>query len=144
VFARLCQALGQPELAGDPRYATHEARGARQIELDDLIAAWTRERSLEEVEQAMIAAGVPAGRIYRAPDMLADPHFKAREAIIELDHPRWGSLPMQNVVPRLSETPGSIRRHASQSVGQDNAEVYGERLGLTDADLEALKAAGVI
>ncbi len=144
VFARLAAAMGQPELAQDPRYATHEARGARQQALDALIEAWTRERTVEEVETAMIDAGVPAGKIYRAPEMLADPHFKAREAIVEIDHPRWGGLPMQNVMPKLSKTPGSIRRHASQSIGQDNAEVYGERLGLSAADLEALKAAGVI
>ena len=92
----------------------------------------------------MIAAGVPAGRIYRAPEMLADPHFKAREAIIEVDHPRWGKLPMQNVLPRLSTTPGSIRRTASQAVGQDNAEVFAERLGLGPADLKALETSGVI
>jgi formyl-CoA transferase len=144
VFARLCAAIGRPELAEDPRYATHSARGARQKELDDLIEDWTLERTLEEVEAAMIEAGVPAGKIYRAPEMLADPHFKARDAIVEIDHPRWGSLPMQNVMPKLSKTPGAIRRHASQSIGQDNAEVYGERLGLTAADLEALTAAGVI
>ena len=144
VFARLCAAMGQPELASDPRFATHEARGARQQELDALIETWTGARTVDEVEAAMIAAGVPAGRIYRAPEMLADPHFRAREAIVEVDHPRWGKLPMQNVLPRLSATPGAIRRVASQAVGQDNAEVFAERLGLTPADLEALQTAGVI
>jgi crotonobetainyl-CoA:carnitine CoA-transferase CaiB-like acyl-CoA transferase len=143
VFARLCAAMGRPDLAADPRYATHEARGARQQELDALIEAWTRERTVDEVEAAMIAHGVPAGRIYRAPEMLADPHFRAREAIVEIDHPRWGKLPMQNVLPRLSQTPGRVRRIASQSIGQDNAEVFAE-LGLTPADLEGLSQAGVI
>ena len=144
VFVRLCAAMGQPELASDPRYATHEARGARQQELDSLIGSWTATRTVDEVEAAMIVAGVPAGRIYRAPEMLADPHFKAREAIVEVDHPRWGKLPMQNVLPRLSATPGSIRRVASQAVGQDNAEVFAERLGLGRNDLEALETAGII
>jgi crotonobetainyl-CoA:carnitine CoA-transferase CaiB-like acyl-CoA transferase len=144
VFARLAEAMGRPELATDPRYATHEARGERQKELDDLIEAWTSVRTVAEVETAMIDAGVPAGKIYRAPEMLADPHFKAREAIVEVDHPRWGKLPMQNSFPKLSKTPGSIRRTASQAVGQDNAEVYGERLGLGAEDLAALKKAGII
>jgi formyl-CoA transferase len=144
VFARLAAAMGRPELAGDVRYATHEARGARQGELDALIETWTGERTVDEVEAAMIEAGVPAGKIYRAADMLADPHFQARESLIEIDHPRWGRLPMQNVFPRLSRTPGAVRRPASQAVGQDNAEVYGQRLGLTAADLAELKAAGVI
>ena len=143
VFLRLCESMGRPELATDPRYATHQARGERQAELDALIEAWTLERTIDEVEAAMSEAGVPAGRIYRAPDMLADPHFKAREALIELEHPRWGKLPMQNAFPKLSLTPGSVRWPAPQTVGQDNADVYGD-LGLAPAELDSLKAAGVI
>ena len=143
VFLRLCEAMGCPALATDPRYATHQARGERQAELDALIEVWTGERTVDEVEAAMSDAGVPAGRIYRAPDMLADPHFKAREALIELAHPRWGKLPMQNAFPKLSLTPGSVRRAAPQAVGQDNADVY-SGLGLGPAELESLKAAGVI
>ena len=144
VFARLCEAMGRPDLATDPRYATHEARGERQAELDALIEAWTSERTVEAVEAAMNAAGVPAGRIFRPADMLADPHFRARESIVTLAHPRWGALPMQNVFPRLSETPGRVRRPAAQSVGADNAEVYGQKLGLTAADLADLASRGVI
>ena len=143
VFLRLCGAIGRPELAADPRYATHEARGRRQAELDSLIEAWTREHTVAEVEAAMVEAGVPAGRIYRAPEMLADPHFKARESLVEVDHPRWGRLPMQNAFPKLSRTPGSVRRTAPQSVGQDNAEVFAG-LGLGTAELAALAEAGVI
>jgi formyl-CoA transferase len=144
VFARLAEAIGQPALAADPRYATHDARGARQGELDALIEAWTAGRAVAEVEAVMEAAGVPAGRIYTPADMLTDAQFKARESLIEVDHPRWGRLAMQNVFPRLSATPGRVRRTASQSVGSDNAEVYGERLGLTTADLADLTARGVI
>ncbi len=92
----------------------------------------------------MIAHGVPAGRIYRAPEMLADPHFKAREAIVEVEHPRWGKLLMQNAFPKLSKTPSAIRRTASQAIGQDNAEVFQGRLGLTAAEFEALEDSGVI
>jgi len=143
VFQRLARAIARPELAADPRYATHRARGERQVELDALIEAWTRERPVAEVEAAMIEAGVPAGKIYRAADMLADPHFQAREALIELDHPRWGKVPMQNAFPKLSRTPGAVRRPASQAVGQDNAEVFAE-LGLGPSALRALEAAGVI
>lgn len=143
VFQRLCQAMRRPDLAADPRYATHLARGERQAELDALIEAWTAERTVDEVEAAMIEAGVPAGRIYRAPEMLADPHFQARESLIEVDHPRWGRLPMQNAFPKLSLTPGSVRRTAPQSVGQDNAAVFAE-LGLDADDLAELTRAGVV
>jgi formyl-CoA transferase len=143
VFQRLCAAMGRAEMAADPRYATHLARGERQAELDALIEAWTRERTVAEVEAATIEAAVPAGRIYRAPDMLADPHFAAREALVELDHPRWGKLPMQNAFPKLSVTPGAVRRPASQAVGQDNAEVFAE-LGVGADELAALEKAGVV
>jgi formyl-CoA transferase len=143
VFQRLCAAIGQPALATDPRYATHTARGERQAELDALIERWTRQRTIEEVETAMIEAAVPAGKIYRAPEMLADPHFKARDSLIELDHPRWGRLPMQNAFPKLSLTPGSVRRPASQAVGQDNTEVFSE-LGVGPAELQRLKDAGIV
>jgi formyl-CoA transferase len=144
VFARLCQAMGAAELAVDPRFATHQARGERQGELDALIEGWTGQRKVAEVEAAMVEAGVPAGKIYGAADMLADPHFQARGSLVEIDHPRWGRLPMQNVFPRLSKTPGRVRRPASQSVGQDNVEVYAERLGIDAEALAKLAAAGVI
>lgn len=144
IFKRLAAAMGQPELAADPRYATHLARGEHQAELDALIGRWTAQRTIAEVEAIMLEAGVPAGRIYRPPDMLADPHFAAREAIVEVDHPRWDGLKMQNVFPKLSATPGAVRRIAPQTVGQDNAQVLGDLLGLEAADLEGLAERGVI
>jgi formyl-CoA transferase len=87
---------------------------------------------------------VPAGRVYRAPEMLEDPHFAAREAIVDVPHPRWEGLKMQNVFPKLSETPGAIRSIAPQTVGQDNEAVLGGLLGLSDAELTALAKDGVI
>jgi formyl-CoA transferase len=76
--------------------------------------------------------------------MLADPHFAAREAIIDVEHPRWGTLKMQNVFPKLSATPGNVRSIAPQTVGQDNAEVYGSILGLTATELADLERRGLI
>ncbi len=144
VFARLCAAMGQPELAQDPRYIDHVQRGRNQAELDRIIEAWTTTLTMAEVEAAMIAASVPSGRIFRAKEMLEDPHFAAREAIIEIDHPRWGKLMMQNVFPKLSATPGRVRGIANQSVGEHNDDVYGTELGLTEAERAALREAGVI
>ena len=144
VFGRLCVAMGRPELAQDPRYANHVARGRHQEELDNLIGEWTRTLTVQELEDKMVEAGVPAGRLYRPQDMLDDPHFQARNAIIGVPHPRWGEVKMQNVFPKLSATPGSVRRHAPESIGQDNGAVYGELLGL-DADMLAdLAARGII
>jgi formyl-CoA transferase len=140
VFARLCAAMGEPELATDPRYATHVARGERQQELDDHIAAWTASRTIAEVEAAMIAHSVPAGRIFTAADMLADPQFAAREALVAVEHPQWGRFRMQNAFPRLSDTPSSVRGLAPAMPGQDNAEVYGALLGLSEPELAELRA----
>ena len=144
VFARLCQAMGRPELAQDPRYATHGARGERQAELDALIGEWTAPQTIEQVEKLMIEHSVPAGRIYRAAEMIEDPHFAAREALVDVPHPRWGSVKMQNVFPKLSETPGGIRRHAPQTIGEHNGEIYRELLNLDDEQLADLAKRGVI
>ena len=99
VFRRLAEAMGRPELATDERYATHSARGADQAELDALIAEWTSTLDAEDLLDAPASSGgVPAGRIFRAQDMLADPHFPAREAIVSVPPPgRSASFPMQNV-----------------------------------------------
>jgi formyl-CoA transferase len=144
VFARLCQAMGRPELATDPRYVSHVARGQNQKELDDLIEAWTRTLTVAEVEALMIEYSVPAGRIYGAADMLADEHFKAREALVEVDSPRWGKFAMQNSFPKLSDTPSGIRSLAPQSIGEHNDEIYGTLLGMDQQTIDNLKAAGAI
>ena len=143
VFARLAEAMGQPELSSDPRYSSHGARGAHQAELDGRVEAWTSTLSTREVLDLMDKHGVPAGLIYRPPDMLDDPHFKAREAIVSVPHPDFGDLRMQNVAPKLSETPGSIRS-PSPAMGQHNDEVYQGLLGLDDTRYAALKAAKVV
>jgi formyl-CoA transferase len=144
IFRRLAAAMGEPELADDPRYSTHLARGSHQAELDAMIDAWTRTLSVAELDALMIAHSVPAGRVYRAPEMLADPHFKAREAIIELETERFGRLKMQSAFPRLSGTPSSVRSPAPSRVGQHNHEVLSGVLGLTGTDIDALAAAGAI
>jgi formyl-CoA transferase len=144
IFRRLCQAMGEPALADDPRYRDHVSRGRHQGQLDDHIAAWTATLTVAELEGKMLAASIPAGRLYAPADMLADPHFAAREAVVAVDHPRWPGLMMQSVFPKLSATPGAIRSIAPQGVGQHNAEILGGRLGLEEADLARLAAAGVI
>ena len=144
IFARLCEAMGRPELAKDERYATHTARGLHQAELDQLIDAWTRTLTVGEVEALCLEHAIPAGKVYRAPEMLTDEHFAAREAIVEVPHPAFGSVKMQNAFPKFSATPSGVRRPAPRQVGQDNAEVYGRELGLGSDELERLKANGVI
>ena len=144
IFKRLALAMGRPKLGDDPRYATHVARGINQIELDALINDWTRTLTIAQVDALMIEHSIPAGQVYRAPEMIADPHFQARGSIVEVETERFGKLKMQGTFPRLSETPGSIRRPAPSIVGQHNAEVYGNLLGLDAEELAQLKAAGAI
>jgi crotonobetainyl-CoA:carnitine CoA-transferase CaiB-like acyl-CoA transferase len=144
LWQRLAEAMDRPALGSDPRYATHLARGENQIELDALINDWTRTLTIDQVDALMIAHSIPAGRVYRAPEMLADPHFAAREAIIEVETERFGKLKMQSAFPKLSATPSGVRRAAPSVVGQHNAEVYGELLGLNEAELADLNAAGAI
>jgi crotonobetainyl-CoA:carnitine CoA-transferase CaiB-like acyl-CoA transferase len=129
VFARLCQAMGRPELATDPRYVDHLSRGHHQDELDMLVGEWTGQHMIEEVEALMIEHGVPAGRVFDAEDMLADPHFAAREAIISVDDPELGPTLMQAPFPKLSRTPSSVRRSAPRTVGQDTEELVARWLG---------------
>jgi len=129
VFTRLAAAMGRPELATDDRYATHLARGARQDELDTLISEWTRTLTVEQLEAKMVEAGVPAGRIYDAEDMMADPHFTAREALVTVPDKEFGEVTMQGVFPKMSKTPGSVRRPAPLTVGQDSDNIIERWLG---------------
>ena len=137
VFARLAEAVGMPGWIQDKRYATHHARGENMQELDDKLSAWTRERTVEEVLGKMAQAGVPAGKVFTAEDMVEDEHYAARENIVTVEDPEIGAFPMQNVVPRLSETPGEVR-WTGPSLGQHNDEIYGEVLGLSEKERVAL------
>jgi len=144
LWQRLAEAMGMPDLGTDPRFATHLARGHNQFELDDIINAWAATLTVDEVDALMIAYSIPAGRVYRAPEMLEDPHFQARDAIIEVETERYGKLKMQGAFPKMSATPSSVRSPAPSIVGQHNAEIYGGLLGMDIAELDRLKAAGAI
>jgi formyl-CoA transferase len=143
VFRRLAGVMGRPDFGDDARFATHSARGENLVELDDLISAWSSTISQLQLLELLESAAVPAGLIYTAADMLADPHFQARDSIIRVAHPEFDEIAMQNVVPRLSETPGAIR-WAGPELGEHNDEVYGEVLGLTESEIGELAEQGVI
>jgi succinyl-CoA--D-citramalate CoA-transferase len=143
VFGRLAGAVGHPEWAESEKYATHHARGENQEELDGMISAWTTQRTAEEVLEAMKQAGVPAGKLFTAEDMLSDEQYAARNSIVEVEDPDIGAFPMQNVVPRLSETPGEVR-WTGPKLGQHNEEVYEKVLGMDEEDLATLREGGII
>jgi len=143
VFRRLAVAMDRPELADDERYASHEARGEHQGELDARIADWTRTLDADALLACCEEHGVPAGRIYRVPDMLDDPQYRARESIVPVPHPDFPDLQMQNVFPRLSETPGSIR-WAGPALGEHTDQVLTDLLGYDAQRIAALRADGII
>jgi succinyl-CoA--D-citramalate CoA-transferase len=143
VFGRLAEAVGHPEWAKEERYATHHARGENMEELDSMISEWTKERTGDKVLKIMAEAGVPAGKVFTAKDMVEDPHYAARVNVITVEDPEIGEFPMQNVIPRLSETPGKIR-WTGPKLGQHNAEVYEKVLGLGEEEQDSLRERGII
>ena len=143
VFKRLAEAMGQPDLAADARFATHHARGENQEELDLLIADWSVGFTAKDLLENLENHAVPAGKIYKAPDMMEDPHFRAREAIVHVEHPEFDNLYMQNVFPKMSDTPGAVKWPGPE-LGSHNEEVYGELLGKSADDLAAMKETGTI
>ncbi|WP_233527466.1 CaiB/BaiF CoA transferase family protein [Micromonospora craniellae] len=143
VFRRLASAMDMTELSTDPRFATHAARGHHQGELDEIIARWSGQHDTEHLMAVMIKHDVPVGRVYRAPEMLDDEHFAAREAIVRVEHPEFGEFPMQNVVPRLSRTPGRVK-WTGPRLGEHTDEVLTGIVGLAKAEINELRASGVI
>ena len=143
VFRRLAEAVGHPEWAEDEKYATHHARGENMEELDGMISAWTKARSGEDVLRTMAEAGVPAGKVFTAAHMVEDPHYAARENVVEVEDPEIGPVPMQNVVPRLTDTPGEVR-WTGPALGEHNDEVFGGLLGIDAEGLEGLRERGVV
>jgi formyl-CoA transferase len=145
VFARLCQAMGRPELTTDDRFANHGARGRNQDELDKIIGNWAAERRPDEIIENLSAAGVIAGPINTVAEVVNDPQLQARGMLVEhydetLGRPVLGP----GVTPVLSETPGTVRNAGSARPGQHNDNVYVGLLGRTAEELEELRAEEVI
>lgn len=143
VFRRLCDAMGRPEWKTDPRYATHEARGAHQAELDAAIAGWVRSLSAEELAAVLDRYEVPYGPVYTARDVLQDPHFRARGSLVEVDNPVVGRVTMQAPVPRLEATP-LPRPGPAPELGEHTDQVLRELLGLSPEEIRRLREAGVV
>jgi len=141
-FARLATAIGMPEMTHDARFATNEARKANEDELDAIISAWTAVRGHHEAMHLLQRHGVPAGAILTIPELLADPHLRAREAWVRHTHPDAGTWDMEAPPWRLSRTPGHIRLPAP-GFGQHNSYVLRDLLGLPEAEIGDLYARGV-
>lgn len=142
IFKRLMAAIGREDLGTDPALADNAGRVKRVEEIDAAIGAWTRDRTVAEVLQALDAANVPAGRIYTVADIAADPHYAARGMLQQIRLDDGDTLTVPGVVPKLSRTPGAHRRNAPR-VGQDTDAVLRE-LGLSEEQVAALRARGII
>ena len=143
IFARLCEAMGQPTLITDDRFIDHRARGQRQAELDNIVASWTKQRSAADVLAALHAAAVPAGLLFQPADMLTDEHFQARKSIIDIETQGYGTVSMQNAFPALSSSPGGIR-WPGQPLGEATTSVLKEILGLSMEKIAHLQETGIV
>jgi len=145
VFRRLCQAIGMPELADDPRFATHVSRADHQTEIEDIVAEWVSKRTSEEVMAILVDAGVVVGPVYDVADIVADPHFRARDMLVEHFDQRLGRDVLgPGVVPKFSATPGSVRWAGPPRPGTHNREVYTGLLGLSEGELSSLEDDSIV
>ena len=142
IFRRLMILIGREDLANDPSLADNAGRVARVAEIDEVISAWTAQRSVNDALAALDSVSVPAGRIYSVADIAADPHYRAREMLRDVRLDDGSSLTLPGIVPKLSATPGSHRRNAP-TLGQDTGEVLRE-IGLTEAQIAALRERGIV
>jgi crotonobetainyl-CoA:carnitine CoA-transferase CaiB-like acyl-CoA transferase len=143
IFGRLVAAMGRPELATDSRYASHAARAARQEELDELVATWTRGFALDALLAQLREHDVPVGPINTARDLAADDHIAAREMLLRLAAGFEHLVPMAGIVPKFSRTPGAVR-HVGPALGEHTAAVLTELAGVAPSELDALRAAGIV
>jgi crotonobetainyl-CoA:carnitine CoA-transferase CaiB-like acyl-CoA transferase len=143
IFERFARAMGRPELATDERFATARDRARNADALDAEIAAWIGSRTYDEVYGTLEQAGVPVGGILSVREIMDDPHYAARQDIVEVDHPQIGPVKVPAVIPKLSHTPGRIA-HSGPALGAHNAEIYGGLLGMTEAELEWLGERGIV
>ncbi len=142
IFTRLCEAIGEPAMASDPRFNTNPARVKHLQVLDDLLGAWFARHDYSVVSERLEQAGVPFSKAYTIEDIEQDPHFIARGAIVRLPDPDGGSLPAPCIVPRVVGREMKLPR-TGPSVGEHNAEVYGA-FGIGGEELERLRAQGVV
>jgi len=142
LYQRLMTTIGREDLRDDPELARNDGRAARMAEIDEAIAAWTAERTQDAVLAAMQEAEVPAGRIYSAADIAADPHYAARGMIEQIVAGDGEPLKVPGIVPKLSSTPGAIRS-AAPALGEHTDEVL-RSVGYSDAEITELRKSNIL
>ncbi|MFL9938463.1 CaiB/BaiF CoA transferase family protein [Paraburkholderia graminis] len=142
IFRRLMQVIGRADLADDPALAHNDGRAKHCAMLDEAIAAWTSHHSTNDVLAALERAEVPAGRIYSVADIVADPHYQARDMLLQAQLPGGASVKMPGIVPKLSETPGEVRWQGP-ALGEHTGSVLSE-LGFASEEIERLRREGAV
>jgi formyl-CoA transferase len=143
IAERVMRIIGREELVDEPWFKDHTGRLAHAEELDSYIQDWIGRHTTEEVLAAFAEHQAAIAPVYSIADIFEDPHYQARETITTVEHPKLGPVRLQNVVPRLDVTPGRIA-HLGCELGEHNHEIYVSELGLSEAELERLRAAGTI
>ena len=143
IWARCAEAIGHPELVDDPRFASNAARVANADALDEYVGGWFVAHDAAAAQAILDEAGVPVCPINSMADVFADPHVAARQDVVAIDDAAVGPVPMPNVIPKFSETPGAVR-HSGPDLGEHNDAVYRGLLGLDEATLADLRAEGII
>ena len=142
IYKRLMHTIGRADLAEAPEFAHNDGRAAKSGLLDAAITHWTSSLPIDHVLSALEAAEVPAGRIYSVADIVSDPHYQARDMLLNAELPGGVSVKMPGIVPKLSDTPGVVNWQGP-SLGQHTDEILGS-LGLAGADIQRLKTSGVV
>jgi len=142
IYRRLMYAIGRADLADAPELAHNDGRAAQSAVLDAAITHWTSSQPIDRVLSALEAAEVPAGRIYSVADIVSDPHYQARDMLLDAQLPGGVSVKMPGIVPKLSQTPGSVNWQGP-ALGQHTDEILGN-LGLGGPDIQRLRASGVV
>jgi crotonobetainyl-CoA:carnitine CoA-transferase CaiB-like acyl-CoA transferase len=143
LFDRLCAMIGQPDLPRDPRFASPAERPRHIPVMIEMMTAWFKERPFEKALAELHAADIPHSPIMSMADIFADPHYRARDMIIDVLDETLGALPQPAVVPKLSLTPGQVT-HAGASMGRHTDEILSGLLGLRRDEIAELRAAKVI
>ena len=142
-FGRLATAIGQPGLSEDPRFFDNASRIANDVELDNLIGAWMARRTAAEIMETLEASDVVVGRIYTIKDIVADPHFQARDDLVAVPDGDLGSVKMPGVFPKFSRSKSELR-WSGGGLSEHNEQIFSGLLGLEAAELDELRSQGVI
>jgi crotonobetainyl-CoA:carnitine CoA-transferase CaiB-like acyl-CoA transferase len=142
-FESLARAMGLPDLVQDPAFKDNAARLDHRDALNEVLQGWLGQRPMNELMEQLIPAGGVVGPVYDAAQIAADPHYREREDILDIEDPQLGSTKILGVVPKFSETPGSVE-HAGPTLGEHNKQIYGSWLDYDDGKIEELATRGLI